>query len=115
MEAAPPPATFALDQKASSELHLRTKRSTTPSGSKWLRVAPAEESLLNGFHFEFSEGGNWMRFRFTCCNAAGAPTVLASTYPGPGPALEGLPEPQMDRDARGQKGGAQRGQKRFKG
>ncbi|CAJ1380020.1 unnamed protein product, partial [Effrenium voratum] len=55
-----------------------------------LQVACPTDALLNGFHFEFSEGGNWMRFRYTCCKAAGAPMVLSSTTPTAAPAVEGM-------------------------
>ncbi|CAE7824831.1 unnamed protein product [Symbiodinium sp. CCMP2592] len=34
------------------------------------------DSLFSGFEFEFSEGGRWARFRYTCCQAAGAPVAV---------------------------------------
>ncbi|CAE7479165.1 unnamed protein product, partial [Symbiodinium natans] len=55
-----------------------------------LKVACKTDSLLNGFHFEFSEGGNWARFRYTCCKAAGAPLALLNKLPLPMRQIEGL-------------------------
>ena len=51
---------------------------------------PSKDALLNGFHFEFSEGGKWIRFRYTCCHAAGAPTALVPVGPTAPPDVEGL-------------------------
>jgi len=41
-----------------------------------LSVVCPQDALLNGFHFEFSQGGRWIRFRYTCCNAIGVDDTL---------------------------------------
>eukprot|EP00435_Cladocopium_sp_Y103_P000050 s4143_g1.t1 len=46
-----------------------------------LSIVCPQDALLNGFHFEFSEGGRWIRFRYTCCHAAGAPMALIPVQP----------------------------------
>jgi len=41
-----------------------------------LQADCGENSVLSGFHFEFSEGGKWQRVRFKCCKAGGAPVTM---------------------------------------
>lgn len=65
-----------------------------------LSIVCPQDALLNGFHFEFSEGGRWIRFRYTCCHAAGAPMALIPVQPGPASSIEGLYCP-VGKDASG--------------
>lgn len=51
-----------------------------------LSVVCGDNALLKGFHFEFSEGGKWARFRYTCCKAAGAPMAVVPRGPREAPA-----------------------------
>lgn len=41
-----------------------------------LQANCGENSVLGGFHFEFSEGGKWQRVRYRCCKAGGAPVTM---------------------------------------
>lgn len=54
-----------------------------------LSVVCSQDALLNGFHFEFSEGGRWIRFRYTCCHASGAPMAIVPSSAGSVPSIEG--------------------------
>ncbi|CAK9063338.1 Retinoschisin (Fragment) [Durusdinium trenchii] len=65
-----------------------------------LSVVCPQDALLNGFHFEFSEGGKWIRFRYTCCHASGAPTAIVPVAPMAAPDVEGLYCP-VGKDASG--------------
>ncbi|CAE7196704.1 unnamed protein product [Symbiodinium sp. CCMP2592] len=61
-----------------------------------MTVLCKEDSLLNGFHFEFSDGGKWARFRTNCCKAAGVPVALDNSASPPLPAgFDGLYCPQQ--------------------
>eukprot|EP00438_Fugacium_kawagutii_P028788 Skav211403 [mRNA] locus=scaffold1528:353176:354136:- [translate_table: standard] len=40
---------------------------------RMMTVTCGHDSVLGGFHFEFSEGGRWGRVRYQCCKAGGAP------------------------------------------
>ena len=43
---------------------------------RMLTVTCGHNSVLGGFHFEFSEGGRWGRVRYQCCKAGGAPVTF---------------------------------------
>ena len=43
---------------------------------RMLTVTCGHNSVLGGFHFEFSEGGKWGRVRYQCCKAGGAPVTF---------------------------------------
>ncbi|CAE7034947.1 ACBP2, partial [Symbiodinium sp. CCMP2592] len=36
-----------------------------------LQILCDDLSLLTGFHYEFSKGGQWQRFRYSCCKSGG--------------------------------------------
>eukprot|EP00928_Gymnodinium_smaydae_P029114 TRINITY_DN2201_c0_g1_i2.p1 TRINITY_DN2201_c0_g1~~TRINITY_DN2201_c0_g1_i2.p1 ORF type:complete len:2702 (-),score=420.67 TRINITY_DN2201_c0_g1_i2:73-8100(-) len=41
-----------------------------------LKMGCGSDSLLTSMHFEYSIGGRWTRFKYTCCKSGGAPTVV---------------------------------------
>jgi len=43
-------------------------------------VCPGHD-LLSGLHFEYSMGGLWARFKYTCCKESGAPVATVSRGP----------------------------------
>jgi len=61
------------------------KRENYIEALRMIKVDCGENSLLSGFHFEFSEGGRWARSKYTCSKAGGAPVVME-----PSTAIESL-------------------------
>lgn len=56
--------------------HFHEAKAYWEKPMRMLQANCGENSVLGGFHFEFSEGGRWQRIRYKCCKAGGAPVTM---------------------------------------